>query len=77
MEKKAGREGRWRINRIFTGELIRHSETVRNPKILRADSKEVIIILVWHSPGPPLFSTHVLIQVIILPHRKKAGREGR
>ena len=39
----------------------------------RSRQQEVVLILVSHPPCPPLFSTHLLIQLIVLPCGEEGG----
>ena len=70
------REGRDGSNIMLHGELIRYSETVRNPKSFEqteGSCRYSGLVFPW-APHP--YSTHVLIQVIVLRHGEEDGEGG-
>ena len=61
---------------MLHGELIKHSKTVRSPKSFEqtAGSRRYSGLVFPWAPHP--YSTHVLIQVIVLRHGEEGGEGG-
>ena len=61
---------------MLHGELIRHSETVRNPKSFEQTAGSCSYSGLAFPWAPHPYSTHVLIQVIVLVYGEEGGEGG-